>query len=231
MNAGPALTLERKKTPPSRSAGIDPKHILSQMVTVADGAAGGNGIRVASVGDFRQMNKAPKPSNICMRNPGSNQLHTLTRNNNTTGHEPPLGQGSSKGILSRMSLSSLTEKEPERNIWNDGSKGSSNDTREAILINKRDGHVDITKERRHLYSKEQDDQGALGVLRRQSRSSCATLSKGLSSCTTLSMGLDRPSVLSSLGSRASGLGGSRASGLGLERSGRTGSKGRCNADW
>ena len=55
----------------------------------------------------------------------------------------------------RPKRASLDETSSKGNIWNEGNIDSKEDLREAIWINRKDGDVDIDKERRKLYSEDQ----------------------------------------------------------------------------
>ena len=227
-NAEPAMTTETKKVPTSGDANIDPRYILSRMVTVADLTVRDDGAQAAAAGDVLPETKQAAGSSTVDTRSLSEQFCALARKNNGMTQGVLLRPISSKNLLPRIPLLSSTEIETDVNIWKDGSKGSThqlhlNDTREAIFINRRDGDVDIAKERRKLYSGEQEGPKSPWLLRRPSASSSAALSRGYSSGATLSRGSGTTGLLSSLGSRTSA--------LGLERRESGGSKGRGNADW
>eukprot|EP00581_Thalassiosira_minuscula_P005803 CAMPEP_0183745574 /NCGR_PEP_ID=MMETSP0737-20130205/66316_1 /TAXON_ID=385413 /ORGANISM="Thalassiosira miniscula, Strain CCMP1093" /LENGTH=598 /DNA_ID=CAMNT_0025981249 /DNA_START=107 /DNA_END=1903 /DNA_ORIENTATION=- len=72
-------------------------------------------------------------------------------NHTVDGNSPPAGRHT---IISGLPLFPQSEKAPEKNMWNDDALRQS--CREAIWINPTDGNFDIVKERRKLYSEEED---------------------------------------------------------------------------
>jgi len=95
-------------------------------------------------------------SNIAANGPGPDITNNMpAKNRSVSAIQRFLSTGSLKRLLSKEKV---TEKPQGKSIWDRTSRNSTmslDDNRNAIWINKKDGHVDILKERRKLYSEEQ----------------------------------------------------------------------------